>query len=82
MRQCPDALAQVDLKSRSETNEAFVASGALSGAEVAPPSVTLVQVTDACQSAFELTMILLATVPVLSAPRYDLPFKFVSCQFK
>ena len=43
VRQCPDALAQVDPKSRSETNEAFVACGALSGAEVAPLSVTLVQ---------------------------------------
>lgn len=50
VRQSPDALAQVDARARSETDEAFVTTGALSGAEVEPPSVSLVvgKVTDAC----------------------------------
>lgn len=61
VRQSPDALAQVDVKSRSETDEAFVTTGALSGAEVEPPSVSLVvgKVTDACQPAFAPTRSLL-----------------------
>ena len=72
VRQSPDAFAQVDEKSKSETDEAFVTAGALSSAEVAPPSVSLVLVSQhLCRQRSSYGL----TEPVLSTPRYDLPFK-------
>ena len=67
---CPDALAQVHVRLRSEMYVAFVTAGVLSAAEVAPTYVCLVvgKVADTCQSAFEPTRSLLVALVAFILP--------------